>query len=270
VKSDAKRYVNCVVRKCALRSGMNTCASCSKYPCDELKQRTPGDGWAKRILDKFPDIPKQDYRDCVEPYLGLRNLDAVRKRLRKKDAREPLPFKVNPQVREFPGGKMPARTANLALHGLVTAIRRMPADTWAKHLALRKHKENMLRLLWTFGLHGRLKRKPAPHLEIRAEDFRDGRNLTHRATLEQVTVPLLRKAGATVKLVVLDRERWLTPTGAIRGEGMLMRLTLTAKAGGPPGLKALRTWCRALDRKHKRKGLAFFSTADMRILARKS
>jgi len=47
---DEKRktyYLNCKIRKCAIINGIENCAFCKGFPCDELKK--PGKKYRKRI-----------------------------------------------------------------------------------------------------------------------------------------------------------------------------------------------------------------------------
>jgi hypothetical protein len=167
---------------------------------------------------------------------------------------------------------MPAgsREACQRVYRLVMGIKMMPADTWAKRLALTKYKKDMLKLVWTLGTCGRLRKRPQPLLEIDAAPYCQAGNFSMRVRLEEVYLPLLARLGAKAKLVVIDKSKWLTPRGGLRREGWLMRLSFTKKAGGAEGLRAMQRWCQALEKKHRARAFARFSTGDMSLLARKA
>ncbi len=44
---------NCLIRKCAIKKGLENCAHCSEYPCDKLQEFFAKDPEAKDRLDEI-------------------------------------------------------------------------------------------------------------------------------------------------------------------------------------------------------------------------
>jgi hypothetical protein len=61
-------------------------------------------------------------------------------------------------------------------------------------------------------------------------------------------------------------EGWLTPTGALRKGGWLMKMSFGNDAGGLSALKALQSYTARLGAEYDKRAFRYFSKADMRIL----
>lgn len=77
---------SCNIRPCVIKMNIKTCAQCSAFPCEDLKQRIPGRDFRKKIESRLGKrIPQKDYLNFVEPYEGVGHLEDIRASLRKKD-----------------------------------------------------------------------------------------------------------------------------------------------------------------------------------------
>jgi hypothetical protein len=77
----------------------------------------------------------------------------------------------------------------------------------------------------------------------------------------------LGEHGVHCEHVPLTEEGWLTPKGALRKGGWLIRLSFNDDAGGAPALKALRSYTAKLHEQHGKRAFRYFSRADMRVLS---
>ena len=78
---------------------------------------------------------------------------------------------------------------------------------------------------------------------------------------------ILGEVGVCCQHVPLAEDGWLTPGGALRREGWLLKLCFDEKAGGEATLEALRAYALALDRAYGKQAFRRFSATDMRILS---
>lgn len=70
---------DCPVRPCVIEKGLDSCAQCSEYVCDRLRERLV-DG--KKVLERAQGPVPQAERDAfVRPYDNVRRLDRMRRKL---------------------------------------------------------------------------------------------------------------------------------------------------------------------------------------------
>jgi hypothetical protein len=67
---------DCKVRACAITRGVDTCASCEQYPCDELKGKFVTRSWVEAKTGA--PVPDEDYKTYVEPYEAEKALNRIR------------------------------------------------------------------------------------------------------------------------------------------------------------------------------------------------
>ena len=75
-------YLNCRIRKCAMINGIENCAYCSGYPCEELTKTHSVQKIYNRedfIKKTGKEITETDYRRFIEPYAGLCHLNKDQK-----------------------------------------------------------------------------------------------------------------------------------------------------------------------------------------------
>ncbi len=157
------RYQNCYVRRCAVRNGVKTCAHCSAYPCEDVKnlheiQRADA---RERIAARLGTlIPEEDYLTFVEPYEGIKHLDEIRASLGPEDIVEMTKVSVKPRLVDFPDDlpfSEEETSAFEALHRLIAVIESVNGVSYARQAALKKRRRHLLKILWAFGLFGELK-----------------------------------------------------------------------------------------------------------------
>jgi hypothetical protein len=93
------RYQNCYVRRCAVRNGVETCAHCSGYPCEDVPKVSLSTDARKRTAARLgTPIPEEDYLAFIEPYEGLKHLDEIRASLAPEDIVEMARVSVKPRI----------------------------------------------------------------------------------------------------------------------------------------------------------------------------
>ncbi len=66
---------NCPVRPCCLKKGFRTCAECTNYPCDSLKERFVTKSEIEKNIGHA--IPDQLYQIYVKPFESKARLDKL-------------------------------------------------------------------------------------------------------------------------------------------------------------------------------------------------
>jgi hypothetical protein len=254
--------------------GVDNCAYCSLFPCEELRIRTPGENLRAEITRKIGHpIPESDYQAFIEPYEGRKHLAEIRAALKKADIRkksevEPLTAKIV----EFPASLSLAKQGKKAfksIHTLLTNILRARADTYAEQLMITNRKKHILNMLLVFGIYGKLEGK---YLIIDSKTYGslpDFKNIVrkHDNTLHgaaKQSVKILKKFGVRVEHIPAEKD-WL------------LKLSLGKSAGGVAALKALKVYVAKLLNKYSRpiyigasnyrgKTFKLFSKIDMSIL----
>jgi len=67
---------HCTVRTCVLDSGLDHCAQCEQYVCEELTERLVDYEEIKSRIEA--EIPEEDYLRFIRPYENKRRLAALR------------------------------------------------------------------------------------------------------------------------------------------------------------------------------------------------
>ena len=67
---------NCPIRPCAAERGLETCASCTEYPCDKLEPRLAG--FEERARRAWGEIPQEEYDAFFAPYDARKHLDEIK------------------------------------------------------------------------------------------------------------------------------------------------------------------------------------------------
>ena len=70
--------IECKVRPCVMKKGLENCAYCDQYPCKELETKMI-DG--EKVAKKFEKpIPDEDYKLFIMPYESRKVLDKIRQK----------------------------------------------------------------------------------------------------------------------------------------------------------------------------------------------
>ncbi|MBN2401777.1 MAG: DUF3795 domain-containing protein [Spirochaetes bacterium] len=68
---------DCPVRPCAIDRKLENCAYCESYGCEALKTRI---NFVESNGINIENIPEDDYKNFIEPYLGSKRLEAIREK----------------------------------------------------------------------------------------------------------------------------------------------------------------------------------------------
>lgn len=267
------RYLKtgCRIRRCAVKNGVENCAYCSDYPCQDVKAHSAYIDRNKISTRLGEPIPEANYLAFIEPYEGANHLDRVRRKLRPKDITEATRVSVSPRITEFPD-RLPFPKKDVdalrAVHKLLAKVGTAKGISYARQEVLTKTRLHILKLLWAFGLDGKLRKKGRPCLEMDSETYLAQKTDSYFARLT-AHFEILKKQGVICKHVATKEKGWLTPKGGLRKGGWHLELSFLAKAGGPSALRALQKYASRLDKKYGRNALRYFAKADMRIFEKK-
>lgn len=269
------------IRNCAIKTGVETCAQCSAFPCDAQKDRL--DISREKVAARLgAPIPDEDYRRFIEPYEGLTHLKALRATL--SPAAIVKAVKAPPleaRIVEFPRSlsSSASQTAGLKeLHQLLSTIKGAAlglrgTDTYAQQARLEKRQRHCVRLLWIFGRFGKLKEENGAHLSVDSAKYVANRGseaqLGNWAFVRTVVFKGFPEHGVHLELVPLNartEKDYATPSGWLRNKGWVMMLRFDATAGGESSLKALQLYAHRLDEAYGKGAFRYFSDADMRVL----
>ncbi len=266
------RYQNCYVRRCAVRNGVETCAHCSAYPCEDVKnlheiQRADA---RERIAARLgTPIPEEDYLSFIEPYEGIRHLDEIRASLAPEDIVEMTKVSVKPTIADLPDDLPFSEEETLAfeaLHRLLATVGCADGVSYARQAALKKRRQHLLKMLWAFGLFGELKEEGGSHLVIDSETYLAQKIHSSYSRVKDY-FKALEGYGVHCEHVPLTEEGWLTPGGALRRVGWFMKMSFDDDAGGVSALEALQSYAARLDERYGGRAFGYFPKADMRVLS---
>jgi len=274
----------CLIRQCVDKSGVANCAYCSRFPCDTVKA-TAG-VWNRENIEKKlgARISDEEYRAFVEPFEGIRRLEAIRASLKPEEIVEPAKVPISKtRIADFPKdlpfSKEEAASFK-AVHKLLAALRRSSlglrgTDTFAQRHRLENRRAHVLRFLWILGRYGKFEKVKSAHLVVDAATYEANRGsektLAIWSFVKETVFKVLSEFGVCCERVALKgvkEEDLATGTGYLRSKGWVMRMSFEEKIGGTAALKALQTYTQRLDEKYGKKAFQHFSEADMQILSR--
>lgn len=272
------RYQNCHVRRCAVRTGVGTCAHCSAYPCEEVPTVSLSAGARERIAARVgTSITDKDYLTFIEPYEGTEHLDHIRASLAPADVVDKAEVRpIRARIVDFPQDlRFSAQEASAlrAVHGLLEHVRSAPAETYARQLLSQRRRPHMLGLLWVVGLYGELEQNDGWQLVLDGTTYGSRKECAWLVRKRDNSLYGAARQAAT--LLEDCSVRWeFVPSE----EGWLLKLSLGEEAAGEAAVRALKQYAVRLAEQHgepvyvgscRLKGEAFslFSKADMRILS---
>jgi hypothetical protein len=261
------RY-GCKIRRCAVFNGVETCAHCSAYPCEDVRTQFSFDSESRaKIAARLgTPIPEEEYLTFIEPYELHKHLDEICASLTPEDIVEMTPVSVKSKVIEFPDDLPFPQEPFKALHRLLATVGTVEGISHARQEVLKKRRQHLLKILWAFGRFGEFSEEGGSHLAIDSETYLAEKI---QSSYSQVMdyFKTLEEHGVHCEHVPLTEEGWLTPKGALRKGGWLMKLSFGNEAGGAPTLKALQSYTAKLHEKHGKRAFRYFSRADMRVLS---
>jgi hypothetical protein len=260
----------CVIRPCAVESGLKTCANCSKFPCGVHGRDIDRAEVAERLGET---IPEDDYLAFIEPYERVKHLEEIRAALDPEDILPPAEVKpIRARVASFPDDLLLPQeeaAALAAVHKLVVDIQSARAGTYARQLLCKRRRPHMLGLLWAAGYYGDLVENERVQLVLdgtvhgerpEASWFVRKRDNGFFGAVRQAAW-LLQDLGVCWEFVSLR-------------DGWLFKLSFDERAGGQPALEALKRYVAGLaeqhgeptyagDSRYKGEAYARFARADM-------
>ncbi len=275
---------NCLIRQCVDKTGVENCAYCSRFSCEQVKD-TSG-AWTRQKFEEKLGAPisEEDYHAYVEPFEALARLESIRTSLKPEEiveATKVSPIKI--EIVDFPENLSVSReetTALRAVHQLLTNIERSTLglkdiDVFAQQQRLKNRVAHLLRFLWILSRFGNLKEGKRVHLSVDAKTYIDNRGsektLASWSFVKDVILKTLRKFGVRSERVALKgmKEKDLTtPGGYLRSKGWMMTMTFDEKAGGVAALRAVQTYAKRLGEKYGRKAFRYFRKVDMKVVAK--
>ncbi len=268
---NAVRYQSCYVRKCALRNGVETCAHCSAYPCEDVPRVSFAADQREKIAARLgTPVPEEDYLAFIEPYEGIKHLDAIRASLAPGDIVEMTTVFVRPRIVAFPDDlsfSEERATPFEHLHRLLATVVVAEGVSYARQTVLQRRRRHLLKILWAFGLFGERKEEGGSHLVIDSETYSAQKIQSSYSRLKDY-FKVLEEYGVHCEHAPLTEEGWLTPGGALRKGRWFMKMSFGDDAGGASALKALQYYAARLDEKYGKTAFRYFSKANMRVLGK--
>jgi hypothetical protein len=264
-------YLNCLVRKCAINNAIENCAHCSAYTSQEVLNvhNLQKPDAKQRIEERIGAvIPEDDYLAFVEPYEGIKHLNQIRSTLGSDDIVEIKKFSVQPKMVPFPHVLPLAKdeiSTYQSLHQIFTSLAVSNNVSYARKLILEKNRKQLLKISWAVGQYGKLKDDDGSHLILSSEIYADQKISSYYSKVQEY-FRLFEKYGVHCEVLPQKEKGWLTPTGALRTTGWLMKLSFDEKLGGSLTVKALKNYATKLDEKYGKNAFRYFSKGDMRIL----
>ncbi len=270
-------YLNCIVRKCAIENGIENCAYCSSYSCDEVKNLhiTFDPNFKEKVKKRLGNkIPHKDYLDFIKCYEGIQYLDSIREKIDKNEIVEFKKFSIKSKLASFPKDIKKKDKLNYELlYNLIEKINgKVENLSFAAREALKKKRPSMLTLLWTFGLYGKFNKDNGKFLTINSLDYAKEKNQSMYDKLMNY-FNILKDYGVHLKLISSIEKGWITPTGGLRVKIghkeepiWIMTLSFDSVIGGKDGLAALCEYSKKLLSEYGEKAIKYFSKADMKVL----
>jgi len=265
----------CITRRCAQTNRVETCAHCSEYRVCMHELRVFSQDITREKIEarRGAPIPENDYLAFVEPFEHLNHLDQIRASLKPKDIIKAEILAVKPKIAGFPEGlpfSKEKMSAFKALYRLLSTVASLSGNTYAQRVELKKRKDYLFKLLWSFGLFGELKEENGSYLVMDSETYYAQKLTGHLRTVV-MNLGFLKRHGVQGEIVSLTKEKygqkgWLTPMAWLRKEGWLLKMSFDDKAGGGPALKALQDYVAILNEKYSEKALKYFKKVDMNSL----
>lgn len=274
---------NCLIRKCADKAGITNCAYCSRFPCDTLKA-TAG-AWNRESIELKlgASLSEAEYHTFVEPFQGIRRLEAIHASLKPEEIVEPskvLTHRTN--IADFPGNLPFSKeeTASFkSVYDLLATLKQSSlglsgTDTFAQQHKLENLRTFLLRFLWILGSCGKLESEKRMHLVVDAENYFANRgsekSLAIWSFMQDTVFRILTDFGVSCERVTLKgfkEEELTTGTGYLRYKGWVMKMSFDEKIGGTAALKALQTYISLLNKKYEKKAFQHFQDIDIQILS---
>ncbi|MBC8185371.1 DUF3795 domain-containing protein [candidate division KSB1 bacterium] len=269
-ESKPTRYLNCYVRKCAVKNEVKTCAFCSAFPCDDVPKVSVSSNRREQIeKERGNKIPEQDYLAFIEPYEGMKHLTELRKSIAPEQITQMRTITYQPRIVEFPENlSLPSNNLKTlrTIHQLLSSIGTEENISFAREILLKKRRLYCLKLLWAFGLLGKIKDGKASQMKLSRKDYLNQKiNSGYSVVIEYLK--FLKRYGVNCRIIHLPGYEWKTPNGGLRKEGWHMKMTFEKNLDGDFGLKMLKRYVEQLQKQKHKTAFRYFSAADIRVMS---
>lgn len=260
-------YLNCKVRKCAGVNGIVNCAYCVAFPCEELLTVHSIQQIANR--DDFMQktgktLLSSEYRRFIEPYTGLVHLNKIRATLMPNEYRDYKRFQV---INRFapPASLEDDRQNSLDwIYDLLTKLGVEENISFARLQTLRNKRKQLLKILWTLA-HDGVYSKAQDSLELDSHTFLSQKiTASHPLLLEYFSE--LKKHGIQCEIISVTDKEWLTPTGGLRKEGWVIRLSFGESKFDTMTLAIFKNYIERLANRYDKLAFRFLNAADLNIM----
>lgn len=151
---------SCIVKRCAEKSNLKTCAHCYSFPCDFLKERSKNDYNRKWVENRVGGkISEEEYEDYVQPFETFKNITRLREALKEDDiCAQPKVESLKIKVSDFPkaikGNEESGRVLKNTYDFLVD-LRQCKSETYIQQTIYEKRMKPAFVILWVFALYGK-------------------------------------------------------------------------------------------------------------------
>jgi len=255
-------YLNCVVRKCAMINGIENCAHCTAFPCNELLKVHSIQKIKNRnefITAYRTEIPENDYRLFIEPYTGINHLTRIKKNLTETDRKDYKRFSAKTKL--TPSASSNIERGNLSIiHSLLRELYIEQDIPYARLKTLEKNREQLLKIIWAIGFYGILNEKHHC-LELDSETYMSQKTSKMYNTLLGYFSDL-KKYGIHCEIVPLVEKGWVTPAGGLRKAGWSIRFSFGKPGQEKENLTAFKEYMMKLDKLYGDKAFRMFTRAE--------
>jgi hypothetical protein len=259
-------YLNCSVRKCAIINGLDNCAFCTGFPCNDLNNVHSLQQIRSRkdfIRKTGKQISEGDYGQFIEPYAGLDHLSKIRKNLNKKDYKEFKKFSTKTNF--VPYEKMFDKPEIMKIiYSFLTTLYVEEDVSFARLHTLNYKREKTLKLLWTMGLFGSFDRKKG-FIELDARSFLSQKITGMYHKLIEFSNEL-KERDIRLDIIPVIKQGWMTDSGALRKEGWIIRLSFGKSLKGSGTLSVFIDYVRKLHKLYGKKAFQAFNRADLSVM----
>jgi hypothetical protein len=263
------RYLNCIVRKCAVKNDVKTCAHCTEFPCKDVPSVSVAEDIRSKTASRLGGpVPEEDYILFMEPYIGMKHLKKIRASLAPEVIKEMIPMSHKPRIVEFPEDLAfpeEKKSAYKALHRIMSSVETAEGISYARLENLKKRRQQMLKILWAFGLYGEPDKENDSNLILEGERYLSQKLPSYPLEKIKDILKVFDKYGLECELVPLIESGWHTPKGGLRKKGWILKMSVKKDTGDALLLNALQEYAADLEKKHGAKAFSLVSRADMRI-----
>ncbi|NHJ48179.1 MAG: DUF3795 domain-containing protein [Asgard group archaeon] len=273
---------NCSIRLCVMRTGVENCAYCSRFPCAYIGDRA--NEWSRENIEKKYNkkVSDEDFNTFILPFERLNRLMDIHDNLTpnqivKVNAVPPLKSRIVKFPENIPETDSIINSLK-EVHQLLIKISESTLnlkdiDVYAQQERLKGRIKHLNRFLWIIGNFAEIN-DGSNSLLIEARPFiknrRSESSLGDHSFMENFVVKMFQEFGIIIKLIPLTdvkkgKKGWITPTGALRDRNWKMEISCSDEIGGIETLSTLQEYCKRLEEKYRKRSFGYFAKGDMRI-----